>query len=116
MWNKLLKTFSHVRLKTLLTHSIFGSTVLIMCFPSHHSHCSLGGNAYTLICCNISPAGINYDETTSSLRFAERAKRVKNKAVVNMDPKLKYVTNLVLVLHSNGLLTDWCYGVVSRYT
>lgn len=35
----------------------------------------------------ISPANSNYDETMSSLRYADRAKRIKNKAKINEDPK-----------------------------
>ena len=35
----------------------------------------------------ISPADYNYDETLSTLRYASRAKNIKNKPIVNMDPK-----------------------------
>eukprot|EP00746_Dinoflagellata_sp_MGD_P142727 gnl/MRDRNA2_/MRDRNA2_75666_c0_seq1.p1 gnl/MRDRNA2_/MRDRNA2_75666_c0~~gnl/MRDRNA2_/MRDRNA2_75666_c0_seq1.p1 ORF type:complete len:690 (-),score=158.56 gnl/MRDRNA2_/MRDRNA2_75666_c0_seq1:741-2573(-) len=48
---------------------------------------SLGGNSYTVMICNVSPAQINADETLSSLRFAERAKKIENEAIVNRDPK-----------------------------
>jgi len=48
---------------------------------------SLGGNAKTLMVVAISPANSNYDETMSSLRYADRAKRIKNKAKINEDPK-----------------------------
>ena len=44
---------------------------------------ALGGNSKTYIICNISPATINYEETLSTLRFADEAKRVRNRAVVN---------------------------------
>ena len=44
---------------------------------------SLGGNAKTAIICNITPAVIHADESHSTLRFACRAKRVVNNAVVN---------------------------------
>ena len=36
---------------------------------------------------NISPAGSSYEETLSTLRYADRAKRIKNKPKVNEDPK-----------------------------
>jgi kinesin family protein 3/17 len=36
---------------------------------------------------NVGPADYNYDETISSLRFANRAKNIKNHAVINEDPK-----------------------------
>ncbi|CAL1294920.1 unnamed protein product [Larinioides sclopetarius] len=48
---------------------------------------SLGGNAKTLMCANIGPAGYNYDESLSTLRYANRAKNIKNKAKINEDPK-----------------------------
>jgi len=48
---------------------------------------SLGGNSKTLMCANVGPANYNYDETISTLRYANRAKNIKNKAVINEDPK-----------------------------
>jgi kinesin family protein 3/17 len=38
-------------------------------------------------CANIGPADFNYDETISTLRYANRAKNIKNRARVNEDPK-----------------------------
>lgn len=35
----------------------------------------------------ISPADYNYDETLTTLRYASRAKHIKNKPRVNQDPK-----------------------------
>ncbi|XP_054713374.1 kinesin-like protein KIF3A [Uloborus diversus] len=48
---------------------------------------SLGGNSKTLMCANIGPAEYNYDESLSTLRYANRAKNIKNKAKINEDPK-----------------------------
>jgi len=48
---------------------------------------SLGGNTKTLMIAAISPADYNYDETLTTLRYASRAKNIKNKPRVNMDPK-----------------------------
>eukprot|EP00047_Mylnosiga_fluctuans_P018442 m.71067 g.71067 ORF g.71067 m.71067 type:complete len:1220 (-) comp7618_c0_seq1:135-3794(-) len=48
---------------------------------------SLGGNTKTLMVACLSPADNNYDETLSTLRYANRAKNIKNKAVINEDPK-----------------------------
>ncbi|CAL6042334.1 Kinesin-like_protein [Hexamita inflata] len=48
---------------------------------------SLGGNAKTLMVVALSPASTNFEETSSSLRYADRAKRIKNKAKINEDPK-----------------------------
>lgn len=46
---------------------------------------SIGGNSKTCIVANISPSIISYGETLSTLRFAERAKYVRNKAIINED-------------------------------
>ena len=48
---------------------------------------SLGGNSKTLMFANIGPACYNYDETLSTLRYANRAKSIKNNAKINEDPK-----------------------------
>lgn len=48
---------------------------------------SLGGNTKTLMIACISPADDNYDETLSTLRYANRAKNIKNKPKINQDPK-----------------------------
>ncbi|KAJ3321704.1 Kinesin-like protein kif3b [Boothiomyces sp. JEL0866] len=48
---------------------------------------SLGGNAKTLMIATLSPASYNFDETLSTLRYANRAKNIKNKPVINEDPK-----------------------------
>ncbi|XP_007422416.1 kinesin-like protein KIF3C [Python bivittatus] len=48
---------------------------------------SLGGNAKTIMVATLGPASHSYDETLSTLRFANRAKNIKNKPRVNEDPK-----------------------------
>merc|ERR1712106_1288831 len=48
---------------------------------------SLGGNSKTLMFANVGPADYNYDESISTLRYASRAKSIKNKAKINEDPK-----------------------------
>ncbi|KAJ1426240.1 kinesin-like protein, partial [Ochromonadaceae sp. CCMP2298] len=48
---------------------------------------SLGGNAKTVMCANCGPADYNFDETISTLRYANRAKNIKNKPKINEDPK-----------------------------
>lgn len=48
---------------------------------------SLGGNTKTIMIAAISPADYNYDETLSTLRYANRAKNIKNKPKINEDPK-----------------------------
>ena len=44
---------------------------------------ALGGNSKTVMICALSPASINYEETLSTLRYADRAKKIQNKAVIN---------------------------------
>lgn len=44
---------------------------------------ALGGNSKTLMICAISPATDNYEETLSTLRYADQAKKIQNKAVIN---------------------------------
>ncbi len=46
---------------------------------------SLGGNSRTTLVAAISPSDMNFAETLSTLKFAQRAKRIKNQAVVNED-------------------------------
>ena len=47
---------------------------------------SLGGNSRTLMIACVSPAEVNLDETLNTLRYANRAKNIKNRPVVNRDP------------------------------
>ena len=46
---------------------------------------SLGGNAKTCLIANVSPASSSFSETLSTLKFAQRAKQIKNKALINAD-------------------------------
>ncbi|VDM09280.1 unnamed protein product [Wuchereria bancrofti] len=55
---------------------------------------SLGGNSYTVMIACISPADTNADETLSTLRYADRAKRIKNKPTVNADPNMVLIQGL----------------------
>ena len=55
---------------------------------------ALGGNSKTIMICAISPADFNYEETISTLRYASRAKKIQNKAVVNEDPQDKLIRML----------------------
>lgn len=48
---------------------------------------SLGGSAKTMMIAAISPADYNWSETMSTLRYANRAKNIKNKPKINEDPK-----------------------------
>jgi hypothetical protein len=51
---------------------------------------SLGGNSKTVIICTLNPNQMAIRETISTLKFAERAKKIKNKAIVNEENNEKY--------------------------
>ena len=55
---------------------------------------ALGGNSKTVMICALSPASINYEETLSTLRYADRAKKIQNKAVINESEHDKMVRML----------------------
>jgi kinesin family member 13 len=55
---------------------------------------ALGGNSKTLMICAISPASDNYEETMSTLRYADQAKKIKNNAVVNESETDKIIRGL----------------------
>uniref|UniRef100_A0A673GIN6 Kinesin-like protein KIF13B n=1 Tax=Sinocyclocheilus rhinocerous TaxID=307959 RepID=A0A673GIN6_9TELE len=55
---------------------------------------SLGGNSRTAMVATVSPAADNYDETLSTLRYADRAKSIVNHAVINEDPNARIIREL----------------------
>ncbi|XP_013907759.1 PREDICTED: kinesin-like protein KIF28P [Thamnophis sirtalis] len=55
---------------------------------------ALGGNSRTIMIAAISPADICYDETLSTLRYAERTKKIKNQAVINSGTTAKLINDL----------------------
>lgn len=59
----------------------------------------------------ISPADVQYEETLSTLRYADQAKKIKNKAVINEDPNAKLVRELKEELE---LLRGMLLGCLSR--
>ncbi|XP_019856044.1 PREDICTED: kinesin-like protein unc-104 [Amphimedon queenslandica] len=68
---------------------------------------NLGGNSRTAMIAAISPAQINYDETLSTLRYADRAKQIMCKAVVNEDPNAKVMCSPHLVnLNEDPLMSE----------
>lgn len=48
---------------------------------------SLGGNSKTVMVATVGPASCHYDETVTTLRYANRAKNIRNKPKINEDPK-----------------------------
>eukprot|EP00405_Crypthecodinium_cohnii_P021973 CAMPEP_0206474398 /NCGR_PEP_ID=MMETSP0324_2-20121206/33464_1 /ASSEMBLY_ACC=CAM_ASM_000836 /TAXON_ID=2866 /ORGANISM="Crypthecodinium cohnii, Strain Seligo" /LENGTH=940 /DNA_ID=CAMNT_0053949565 /DNA_START=1 /DNA_END=2823 /DNA_ORIENTATION=- len=55
---------------------------------------ALGGSSKTIMICALSPASSNYEETLSTLRYADRAKKIKNAAVVNENPQEKLMREM----------------------
>ncbi|XP_063786803.1 kinesin-like protein KIF1C [Pseudophryne corroboree] len=71
---------------------------------------NLGGNSRTAMIAALSPADMNYEETLSTLRYADRAKQIKCNAVINEDPNARLirelkeeVARLRQLLYSQGL-------------
>lgn len=55
---------------------------------------SLGGNSYTLMIACVSPADSNMEETLNTLRYADRARKIKNKPIINRDPQAAEIYRL----------------------
>ena len=55
---------------------------------------SLGGNSRTTVIACVSPAESNYEESLNSIKYASRARNIKNKAVVNRDPNSLLIDSL----------------------
>lgn len=55
---------------------------------------ALGGNSKTIMICAVSPANMNYEESMSTLRYADRAKKIVNKAVINESAQDKMIREL----------------------
>uniref|UniRef100_A0AAY5EMZ3 Kinesin-like protein n=1 Tax=Electrophorus electricus TaxID=8005 RepID=A0AAY5EMZ3_ELEEL len=71
---------------------------------------SLGGNSHTLMIACVSPADSNIEETINTLRYADRARKIKNKPILNVDPRAAELKRLkqqvqelqVMLLHARG--------------
>ncbi|KAK7915847.1 hypothetical protein WMY93_011608 [Mugilogobius chulae] len=55
---------------------------------------SLGGNSHTLMIACVSPADSNMEETINTLRYADRARKIKNKPIINIDPRAAELNQL----------------------
>jgi kinesin family protein 4/21/27 len=55
---------------------------------------SLGGNSHTVMIACVSPADSNMEESLNSLRYADRARKIKNKPIINIDPQLAELHSL----------------------
>lgn len=56
---------------------------------------SLGGNSRTVMIACVSPADVNLEESLNTLRYAARARNIRNKPVVNRDPNAAQVWGLL---------------------
>ena len=85
--NKLINLICHC---TTLPHSSY------ITFPNTSGlfQDNLGGNSKTVMVATVSPSADNYEETLSTLRYADRAKRIVNHAVVNEDPNARIIREL----------------------
>ncbi len=74
---------------------------------------SLGGNSHTLMIACVSPADSNIEETINTLRYADRARKIKNKPILNVDPRaveMKRLKQQVLLVY----LVIWGYWVLFK--
>ena len=62
---------------------------------------NLGGNSKTIMIATLSPAAANYEETLSTLRYADQAKQIVNKAVVNEDENARLIRQLKEEIRTN---------------
>ena len=82
---------------------------------------ALGGNSKTLMICALSPATNNYDETLSTLRYADQAKKIKLHAVVNESEQDKMIRELreenekLKILLQSFSLSNNPQGVICKY-
>lgn len=79
---------------TLFSLYLFGYILLY-----HKILDSLGGNSVTLMIACVSPADYNLEETISTLRYADRARKIKNKPIINQDPKAAEIIRLKNTIH-----------------
>ncbi|KAK1293905.1 Kinesin-like protein KIN12B [Acorus calamus] len=86
---------------------------------------SLGGNAKLVMICAVSPALSCKNETFSTLRFAQRAKAIKNKAVVNeisqddvnvLREQIRQLKDELIRMKSNGTTVDINGGYSTGWT
>uniref|UniRef100_A0A8C4I505 Kinesin motor domain-containing protein n=1 Tax=Dicentrarchus labrax TaxID=13489 RepID=A0A8C4I505_DICLA len=75
---------------------------------------SLGGNSHTLMIACISPADSNMEETINTLRYADRARKIKNKPIVNVDPRAAEMNHFKLPLNYVTMLQENAAKLLER--
>uniref|UniRef100_A0A803NQ84 Kinesin motor domain-containing protein n=1 Tax=Cannabis sativa TaxID=3483 RepID=A0A803NQ84_CANSA len=79
---------------------------------------SLGGNSKTVMIACVSPADTNAEETLNTLKYANRARNIQNKAVINRDPmaaQLQRMRSQVEQLQGELLFYRGCDAGTSPY-
>jgi hypothetical protein len=65
---------------------------------------SLGGNSKTVMIATCAPTDKDMEETLTTLRYANSAKQIKNKPVINRDPKVTLSEKLSELILSELLI------------
>ena len=68
--------------------------ILRLCKTPTLTQDSLGGNSKTQMICCVSPADCNYNESLNAIRYANRARNIRNKPIVNLDPTAMIIQEL----------------------
>jgi len=71
---------------------------------------ALGGNSKTIMIAALSPADVNYDETLSTLRYADRAKRIKNMITKNENPTDRIIRGMCVCMYVHMYVCFDCFS------
>lgn len=101
------------------TPLIVSLSSVLTCRDSKLTHLlqdSLGGNCNTTIIATISPSALAFEETCATLKFADRARNIVNRATVNLhtDFKLELELKTAEVQRLTGLLAKFAGMVDSN--
>lgn len=83
---------------------------------THNAHRdSLGGNSQTLMIACVSPAEENMQESLNALRYANRARNIQNKPVLNRDRESLVVEELRQQVQVGGVFVFLCSFQTDRW-
>lgn len=80
--------------------------------PTQCNRDSLGGNSQTLMIACVSPAEVNLQESLNALRYANRARNIRNKPVLNRDRESVLVEELRQQVQVGCAVACWMVMVV----